>query len=167
MNRATRLAAGPRCAPGRRQTWPPGRATQRAAWQCYASGSLAVLRVGPRATLHARPTTALRWTFGSTDGGRQYVPMDIEAPRPCSLQPDSCTVRWDYARGSDSDCWSLLHIAGPDNSGGVIRLHLLGPTAILLGSGPCRGPEDQRGPTQNRTSKRRRLLHAEPGRAGT
>ena len=28
--------------------------------------------------------------------------MDIEDPRPWSLQPDSCTIRWDYARGSDS-----------------------------------------------------------------
>jgi len=64
--------------------------------------------------------------------------MDIEAPRPWSLQPDSCTVRWDYAWGSDSDCWSLLHTAGPDNSGRVIRLHLLGPTAII-GAGPAGG----------------------------
>jgi hypothetical protein len=79
-----------------------------------------------------------RWTFGTTDGGRRYIPMDIEAPRPWSLQQDSCTVRWDYAWGSDSDCWSLLHTAGPDNSGRVIRLHLLGPTAII-GAGPAGG----------------------------
>ena len=64
--------------------------------------------------------------------------MDIETLRPWSLQPDSGTVRWDYAWGSDSDCWSLLHTAGPDNSGRVIRLHLLGPTAII-GAGPAGG----------------------------
>ncbi len=64
--------------------------------------------------------------------------MDIEAQRPWSLQPDSCIVRWDYAWGSDSGCWSLLHTAGPDNSGSFISLHLLGPTAII-GAGPAGG----------------------------
>ena len=70
----------------------------------YAPGRRAALRAGPRAALHAGPTTAppCRWTFGPTDGRRRYIPMDIEDPRPWSLQPDSCTVRWDYARGSDS-----------------------------------------------------------------
>jgi hypothetical protein len=132
---ATRRAAGPRYAPGRRAAGPR-----------YASGRRAKLRTGTpgcamrRAAVHAGPTTALprRWTFGPTDGGRRYIPMDIEAPRPWSLQPDSCTVRWDYAWGSDSGCWSLLHTAGLDNSGRVIRLHLLGPTAII-GAGPAGG----------------------------
>ena len=91
--------------------------------------------------------------------------MEIEDPRPWSLQPDSCTVRWDYARGSGSVCWSLLHTAGQDNSGRVIRLHLLGPAAIL-GSGPEQGREEQRGPTRGGTGGRRRLRRAEPGRAG-
>ena len=141
--RATRRAAGPRYASGRRaalRVGPPGRATRRAAGPRYASGRRTALCAGPRAALHAGPTTASlhRWTFGPTDGGRRYIPMDIEAPRPWSLQPDSCTVRWDYAWGSDSDCWSLLHTAGPDNSGRVIRLHLLGPTAII-GAGPAGG----------------------------
>jgi hypothetical protein len=40
--------------------------------------------------------------------------------------------------GVDSGCWSLLHTAGPDNSGRVIRLHPLGPTAII-GAGPAGG----------------------------
>ena len=35
-------------------------------------------------------------------------------------------------------CWSLLRTAGLDNSGSVIRLHLLGPTAII-GTGPAGG----------------------------
>ena len=70
----------------------------------YEPDRRAALRAGPRAALHAGPTTAppCRWTFGPTDGRRRYIPMDIEDPRPWSLQPDSCTVRWDYARGSDS-----------------------------------------------------------------
>ena len=86
------------------RTGPPGHATRRAAGQCYAPGRRAALRAGPLAALHAGPTTAppCRWTFGPTDGRRRYIPMDIEDPRPWSLQPDSCTVRWDYARGSDS-----------------------------------------------------------------
>ena len=79
---------------------------------CYAPGRRATLRVGPpgratrRAALHAGPTTAppRRWTFGPTDGRRRYIPMDIEDPRPWSLQPDSCTVRWKYAWGLDSVC---------------------------------------------------------------
>ncbi len=126
---------GPRHASGRQdapRVGPPGRATHRAAGLYNASGR--------RAALHARPTTASprRWTFGPTDGGRRYIPMDIEALRPWSPQPDSCTVRWDYAWGSDSGCWSLLHTAGQDNSGSVICLHLLGPTAII-GAGPARG----------------------------
>ena len=143
---------------------------------CYASGCRAVLRVGPpgRTTRqaagpckapapHARPTTEppRRWTFGLTDGRRRYIAMDIEDLRPWSLQPDSCTVRWDYARGSDSVCRSLLHTAGQDNSGRVIRLHLLGPAAI-----PKQGREEQRGPARGGTGGRRRLRRAEPGRAG-
>ena len=92
--------------------------------------------------------------------------MDIEDLNPWSLQPDSCTVRWDYARGSDSVCWSLLHTAGQDNSDRVIRLHLLGPAAIR-GSGPKHGREEQRWPTRGGTGGRpRRVRRAEPGRAG-
>ncbi len=64
--------------------------------------------------------------------------MDIEAQCGYWSLQDSCTIRWDYARGSESVCLSLLHTAGPDNSGRVIRLHLLGPTAIL-GSGLAGG----------------------------
>ena len=66
---------------------------------------------GRRAAPHAGPTTAppRRWTFGPTDGRRRYIPMDIEDPRPWSLQPDSCTVRWDYVRGSDRLCL-LRHV---------------------------------------------------------
>ena len=29
-----------------------------------------------------------RWTFGPAYGRRGYIPMDIEAPRPWSLQPE-------------------------------------------------------------------------------
>ena len=155
-------------APGRRATprvRPPGRSTRPAAGPRYASGRRAAPRAGSRAVQHTRPTTAppRRWTFRPTDGRRRYIPMDIEDPRPWSLQPDSCTVRWDYARGSDSVCWSLLYTAGQDNSGRVIHLHLLGPAAIL-GSGP--GREEQRGSTRGGTGGRRRLRRAEPGRAG-
>ena len=73
-------------------------------WAALRAGLRAALRAGLRAAPHAGPTTAppRRWTFGPTDGRRRYIPMDIEDPRPWSLQPDSCTVRWDYARGSDS-----------------------------------------------------------------
>ena len=67
--------------------------------------------------------------------------------------------------GRTRPCWSLLHTAGQDNSGRVIRLHLLGPAAIL-GSGPEQGREEQRGPTRGGTGGRRRLRRAEPGRAG-
>ena len=86
------------------RTGPQGHATRRAAGPCYASGRRAAPRAGPRATQHAGPTTAppRRWTFGPTDGRRRCIPMDIEDPRPWSLQPDSCTVRWDCAQGSDS-----------------------------------------------------------------
>ncbi len=93
----------PRHASGR-QTKPRvglrGRATHWAAGPRNAQGRLAALRVGPRAALHAGPTTASprRWTFGPKDG-RRYIPMDIDAPRPCSLQQDLCIVRWDYAWG--------------------------------------------------------------------
>ena len=56
-------------------------------------------------------------------------------------------------------CWSLLHTAGQDNSGRVIRLHLPGPA--ILGSGPEQGREEQRGPTRGGTGGRRRLRRAE------
>ncbi len=87
--------------------------------------------------------------------------MDIEARRPWSLQQDSLTVLWDYAWGSDSDCWSLLHTAGQDNSGSII---LQGPTAILC-LGTCWGLEDQREPTEDGKGRRQRLQRAEPGLA--
>jgi hypothetical protein len=56
---------------------PPDHATRRAAGPRYAPGRRAALRTGlryasgRRAALHARPTTASphRWTFGPTDGG--------------------------------------------------------------------------------------------------
>ena len=89
---------GPRHKSCRRTTprvGPPGRATRRATGPRYAPGSRAALRVGPRAVPHAGPTIASqrRWTYGPTNGGCRYIPMDIEAPCPWSLQPDSCTVR--------------------------------------------------------------------------
>ncbi len=136
---------------------------------CYASGR------GPRRTSD-QPPRDLR-TNGRTTPilatGRTVVrPGDTRdwkdrwtsRPRaPGVIQPDPCTVRWDYARGSDSGCWSLLHTAGPDNSGRVIRLHLLGQgPAAILGSGPGLGREDQRGPTRDGTGRRRRLRRAEP-----
>jgi hypothetical protein len=132
-----RHASGSRTTPRVRQQ---GRATHRAAGPRYVQGCRAA---GPRyasAALHARQTIASprRWMLGPTDGRRRYIPLDIEAPRPWSLQPDACTVRWDYVRGSDSVCWSLLYTAGPENLGRVIRLHLLGPTAII-GAGPAGG----------------------------
>ena len=94
---------GPCYALGRRATprvGPPGSATRRAAGPRYAPGRRAALRAGPRAALHAGPTTAppCRWTFGPTDGRRRYIPMDIEDPRPWSLQPDSWSRLLDYSR---------------------------------------------------------------------
>ena len=160
------------------RTGPPGHATRRAAGPCYESGRLAALRVGPpgRATSRAADRAARRTNYSATvpldlrtngrttpihtNGHRGSVPL-----AQWSLQPDLCTVRWDYARGSDSVCWSLLHTAGQDNSGRVIRLHLLGPAAIL-GSGRKPGREEQRGSTRGGTGGRRRLRRAEPGRAG-
>jgi hypothetical protein len=131
---ATRRAAGPRHALGRLAALrvgppgraPPGRAPHRTAGPRCALGRRAALCVGQPGR------AACRTNYSVT------APLDIEAPRPWSLQPDSCTVRWDCAWGSDSGCWSLLHTAGPDNSGCVIRLHLLGPTSII-GAGPVGG----------------------------
>ena len=167
QDHATRRAAGPCYTADRRaalRVGPPGRATRRAAGPRYAPGSLAALRAGLRTAPQARPTTAppRRWAFGPTDGRHRYIPMDIEDPHTWILQPDSCTIRW------DSVCWSLLHTAGPDNSGLVIRLHLLGPAAIL-GSGHKQGRGEQRhgGPTRCGTGGRRRLRRAEPGRIWT
>ena len=146
---------GPCYAPVRRAVLrfgPPGRATRRAAGR-------AARRTNYSATAPLDLRTNGRTTLIHTDGHLGLAPLESTA--------GSCTVRWEYAWGSDSVCWSLLHTAGQDNSGRVIRLHLLGPAAIaILGSGPKQEREEQRGPTRGGTGGRRRLRRAEPGRAG-
>jgi hypothetical protein len=123
------LRAGLRTTP---RVGPPGRATRRAA------------RRAARRTNHSATAPLDRTTLIHTNGHRGLAPL---AESTAGLMYRTLELR----SGSASHCWSLLYTAGPDNSGRVIRLHLLGPTAIL-GSGPCRGREDQRGPTRDGSS---------------
>ena len=142
----------------------------------YASGRRAALRVGP-------PGRAARRAAGPRSTQDQLQRHSAAGPSD-QRTDDADTYQWTsrtrapgvYSRihvpyagttlgGRTRPCWSLLHTAGQDNSGRVIRLHLLGPAAIL-GSGPEQGREEQRGPTRGGTGGRRRLRRAEPGRAG-
>ncbi len=115
------------------RTGPPGRATLQAAGPYYAQGRRVALRVGPQASPLAGPSAASprRWTLGQTDGADTY--QWTSRPRAPGVYS---RIHVPYAGttlgGSDSGCWSLLHTAGPENSGRVIRLH-------LLGSAACRG----------------------------
>ena len=141
------------------RTGPPGHATRRAAGQCYAPGR------GPRRTPdQLQRLRAAGPSDQRTDDADTYQwTSRTRAPGVYSR------IHVPYAGttlgGRTRPCWSLLHTAGQDNSGRVIRLHLLGPAAIL-GSGPEQGREEQRGPTRGGTGGRRRLRRAEPGRAG-
>jgi hypothetical protein len=153
---------GPRYAPDRRATprvGPPGSATRRAAGPRCAPGR------GPRCTPdQLQRLRAAGPSDQRTDDADTYQwTSRTRAPGVYSR------IHVPYAGttlgGRTRPCWSLLHTAGQDNSGRVIRLHLLGPAAIL-GSGPEQGREEQRGPTRGGTGGRRRLRRAEPGRAG-
>ena len=100
-------------------------------------------RAGPRAALRAGP-----WAAQLSD-----QPQRHSAAGPSGQWTDGAdTYQWTSrprapgARsrsheplllGSDSADWSL-HTAGPDNPDRATRLHLLGPAAIMIGSGPDR-----------------------------
>ena len=153
-------------------------------WAALQARLRAVLRVGPpgRAT---RPAAEPHHAPGHAPRRTQDQLQRLRAAGPSDQRTDDAdTYQWTsrtrapgvYSRihvpyagttlgGRTRPCWSLLHTAGQDNSGRVIRLHLLGPAAIL-GSGPEQGREEQRGPTRGGTGGRRRLRRAEPGRAG-
>ena len=125
--RATRRAAGPRHAPGR--------------GPCRTPDQLQRHRAAGPSDNRTDDANTYHWTSRTHAPGvysRIYVPYA------------------GYARGSDSVCWSLMHTTGQDNSGRVIRLHLLGHAAIL-GSGPKQGREEQRGSTRGGTGGRQRL----------
>ena len=156
-----------------------GRASRDAlrVWSGWASTVIH----GPRCELDYGP----RYASGRRPRHTQDQPQRHRAAGPLDQRTDDAdTYQWTsrtrapgvYSRihvpyagttlgGRTRPCWSLLHTAGQDNSGRVIRLHLLGPAAIL-GSGPEQGREEQRGPTRGGTGGRRRLRRAEPGRAG-
>ena len=173
QSRATHRTARPRYASGRRaalRVGPQGRATRRAAGPRYAPDRRVALRVGPPGRATCRPAgRAARWTNYSAT-----APLDLRTngrttkihtngqrgPAPLSLE---CTAGFMYRTlGIRSGvCWSLLHTAGPDNLGSVIRhgLHVLGPAAIL-GPGPKQGREEQRGPTRGGTGGMQRIRQA-------
>ena len=105
---------GPRDTSGRR-------AALRVGPPRYASGC------GPRRT----PDQLLRQsTTGPSDQRTDDADTYQWISRPRA--PGACSrIHEQYAQGSDSVGWSLLHTGGPDNLGRVSRLRLLGPAAIL------------------------------------
>ena len=167
------LDYGPRYPPGRRATprvGPPGHATRRTAGPRYASGRRAAPRFGPRAARRTNYSATApldlrtngRTTQMHTNGHRGPAPLESTA----GFMYHTLGLRSGVRLGL-LDLESTKHHwtgqLGPRHRT-VIRLHLLGPAAIL-GSRPKPGREEQRGPTQGGAGGRRRLRRAEPGRA--
>ena len=120
--------------------WAALRAGLWAAGPRKALGRRAALRVRPRAAPHAGP---VKTNYSAN--------APCHAAEPSDKRTDAAdTYQWTsrsqpYAQGSGSVGWSLLHTAGPNNSGRVTRLYLLG-TAAVLGTRPAR--EEKRGLTR-------------------